>query len=144
MKNNWMKWVLPGVAVLILDRLVKWAAENGLFFDALRGAIRNSGMAFGWFQGKAGTILLFSLALVAVCLFLLRSTRISGLAPIALSLIAGGALGNMIDRLANGYVIDMFPFFGWFVFNVADAGVVAGVALCAFSLLFRPQDWSKA
>ena len=81
---------------------------------------------------------------MAVCLFLLRSTRISGLAPIALSLITGGALGNMIDRLANGYVIDMFPFFGWFVFNVADAGVVAGVALCAFSLLFRPQDWSKA
>ncbi len=144
MKKDWMKWALPGAAVLILDRLVKWAAESGFVLDALHAPIRNSGMAFGWFQGSAGTILLFSLALAAVCFFLLRGTRPSGLAPIALSLIVGGALGNMIDRVAYGYVIDMFPFFGWFVFNVADAGVVAGVALCAFSLLFRPQDWSKA
>ena len=88
-------------------------------------------------------ILIASVLLLAACFFLLRGMRPSGLAPIALSMIAGGALGNMIDRLLHGYVIDMVPFFGWFVFNVADVGVVAGAVLCGWSLLFRPQDWSK-
>ena len=143
MTKHWMAWALPGAAVLILDRLVKIAAEKGMVFPALHAAVLNSGMAFGWFQGNTGAILLFSLALAALCMVLLRGMHLSGLAPIAVSLIAGGALGNMIDRLAYGYVIDMFPFFGWFVFNVADAGVVAGAILCGFSLLFRPQDWSK-
>ena len=91
---------------------------------------------------RAIVIFFVSLLLLAACFFLLRKTRPTGLAPVALSMIAGGALGNMIDRLLHGYVIDMFPFFGWFVFNVADVGVVAGAVLCGWSLLFRPQDWS--
>ena len=105
---------------------------------------QNSGMAFGWFQGNSTVILVISALLVAVCFLLIRKMKPAGLAPIALSMIVGGALGNMIDRVAYGYVIDMFPFFGWFVFNVADVGVVAGVILCGWSLLFRPQDWSQA
>lgn len=138
-KVNWFRWVGPGLLVLILDRLVKW-----LFIRKIQPAVTsNSGMAFGLFQGNTGTILLISVILLIGCFFLLRGMRPSGLAPIALSMILGGALGNMIDRLLYGYVLDMFPFFNWFVFNVADVGVVAGAILCGFSLLFRPQDWSK-
>ena len=137
-KGYWLRWVLPGLLTLLLDRLIKW-----LHLRVSEGqAVRNTGMAFGMFQGNSAVILLVSAALAAVCVILLRNTRPSGLAPIALSMIAGGALGNMIDRLLHGYVIDMFPFFGWFVFNVADVGVVAGAVLCGWSLLFRPQDWS--
>ena len=137
-KGDWFMWVSPGLLVLLVDRLVKWihltVAENQ--------TVRNSGMAFGMFQGNSVLILIVSVLLLIACFFLLRKTRPTGLAPIALSMIAGGALGNMIDRLLHGYVIDMFPFFGWFVFNVADVGVVAGAVLCGWSLLFRPQDWS--
>ena len=104
--------------------------------------IQNTGMAFGLFQGNSTLILIVSILLLGAVFFLLRGMRPKGLAPIALSMIAGGALGNMIDRLLLGFVIDMFPFFGWFVFNVADVGVVAGAVLCGWSLLFRPQDWS--
>lgn len=121
--------------VLALDQALKIAFASE--------AIQNSGMAFGMFQGNPLTILLFSLILIVLCAFFLKRAKISGLGVIALSMMAGGALGNMIDRVARGYVIDLFPFFNWFVFNVADVGVVAGAALCAFSLLFRPQDWSK-
>ena len=139
---NWkevFRWIGPGLLVLLLDRLIK-----GLHLTASGDqTVRNSGMAFGMFQGNSVAILIVSLLLLAACFFLLRKTRPSGLAPIALSMIAGGALGNMVDRLLYGYVIDMFPFFGWFVFNVADVGVVAGAVLCGWSLLFRPQDWSK-
>lgn len=134
MKNKMTGWLLPGLTVLALDRAVKYLAPS---------PVRNSGMAFGMLEGNSAAILLFSAALLALCAYLLRGLRVSGLAPIALSMMAGGALGNMIDRLVFGYVIDVFPFFGWFVFNPADAGVVAGAALCGFSLLFRPQDWSK-
>ena len=127
-----------------MDRVVKMAVESGRGLSFLNGTIRNSGMAFGWLEGNAGLILLFSLVLAGAWLFLLKGTRLTGLAAAAISLMAGGALGNMIDRLAYGFVIDMFPFFGWFVFNVADVGVVAGAILCGFSLLFRPQDWRQA
>ena len=137
-KGYWLRWVLPGLLTLLLDRLIKW-----LHLRVSEGqTVRNTGMAFGMFQGNSTVILIVSILLLIACFFLLRKSRLSGLAPIALSMIAGGAAGNMIDRMLYGYVIDMFPFFGWFVFNAADAGVVAGAVLCGWSLLFRPKDWS--
>ncbi len=137
-KKGWFQWLWPGLLVLLADRLVKWVHLTA----SEAQTVRNSGMAFGMFQGNSIVILIVSVLLLAACFFLLRKSRPTGLAPIALSMIAGGALGNMIDRLLHGYVIDMFPFFGWFVFNVADVGVVAGAVLCGWNLLFRPQDWS--
>lgn len=58
----------------------------------------------------------------------------------------GGFLGNFLERLWHGWVLDMiyFPFLPWFVCNVADIAICAGVALLAGSLLFRPQDWKEA
>ena len=176
-KRIWMRWIGPGLLILILDRLIKqfhlWVVQPafdmrnrlseappyyqlllrlsdglGKAFSFLQGdagrvqSVRNTGMAFGLFEGNSIVILIGSALLLLACVFLLRGTRPAGLAPVSLSLILGGAAGNMIDRLLYGYVIDMFPFFGWFVFNAADVGVVAGAILCGWSLLFRPQDWS--
>ena len=138
-KQSWLRWIGPGLTVLVLDRWIKRLYEKKLQTDIMP----NSGMAFGLLEGNSIGILVGSILLILACAFLLRGLRPSGLAPVALSMIAGGALGNMIDRAAYGYVIDMFPFFNWFVFNVADVGVVAGAVLCGWSLLFRPQDWSK-
>ena len=86
-----------------------------------------------------------SLLALAGCFWLLRRARLSGLAPWGVSLLAGGALGNIIDRVLYGAVTDMFEllFIRFYIFNVADVGVVAGAILCGISLLFRPQDWSK-
>ena len=55
------------------------------------------------------------------------------------------ALGNALDRLVYGYVIDMIElqFIDFYIFNLADVGVVCGAILCGISLLFRPQDWSN-
>ncbi|MBR6185199.1 MAG: signal peptidase II [Clostridia bacterium] len=144
-----LAWTLPGLAVLLVDRAVK-VSLGSVNAPLIPGVIRltsawNTGMALGLFQGKAPWILLVSIALVCVCLYLIKDFRIRGLAPIALSMIAGGALGNMIDRVFLGYVIDMFEleFMDFYIFNVADAGVVTGAVLCGISLLFRPQDWSR-
>lgn len=141
--------IFPGLALLALDRMTKWAwraADQTLIpgVIALRGT-QNTGMALGLFQGGAPVILALSLLAAAGCLFLLRRVRLSGLAPWGVSLLAGGALGNMIDRVLYGAVTDMFEllFMRFYIFNVADVGVVVGAVLCGISLLFRPQDWSK-
>ena len=144
-----LRWVLPGVLVLLLDRGTKlWL--DGVDSPLIPGIIKltpahNTGMALGLFQGNALGILAFSAVLILAAVFLARDMSISGLAPIALSMIAGGALGNMIDRAAYGYVIDMFDFqfVRFYIFNAADAGVVIGAVLCGISLLFRPRDWRK-
>ncbi len=135
--------------MLGLDRIIKalWGEKSAVLIPgviALRPT-RNTGMALGLFQGKTAAILIASVLLAGACLWLLRDTRAKGLAAVSLSMIAGGALGNLIDRVALGYVIDMFEllFMHFYIFNAADAGVVAGVILCAVSLLFRPQDWSR-
>ena len=135
--------IWPGLLLLALDRISKWAwktADQVL----IRGA-QNTGMALGLFQGGAPVILALSLLALAGCFWLLRRARLSGLAPWGVSLLAGGALGNIIDRVLYGAVTDMFEllFIRFYIFNVADVGVVAGAILCGISLLFRPQDWSK-
>ena len=142
-------WILPGFIILILDRVVKAACGdmNGILIPgviALRST-RNTGMALGLFQGGVWVILAVSVLLIIAAYFLLRDMRLAGWAPLGISLMAGGALGNMIDRVAFGYVMDMFEvlFMDFYIFNVADVGVVAGAAICGASLLFRPRDWSK-
>jgi signal peptidase II len=94
----------------------------------------NSGAAFSNFQG--GRILLSalaSLALLAFGLMMYRSTPEQRMRRVALALIAGGTLGNLVDRLRDGAVTD-FVFLhvrghGWPIFNVADVALVVGVAL---------------
>jgi len=60
-------------------------------------------------------------------------------------LMLGGAVGNMIDRLFTGYVVDMIEvlFIDFAIFNVADAALTVGCLLMAWSLIFRPDDWSE-
>ena len=147
--KKWMAWICPGLAALAADWAVKAFLSDteavlipGVI--ALRPA-RNTGMALGLLQGNALLIAGVSLALAALCIYLLRDIRVTGMGRFGLSLIAGGALGNLWDRLALGSVRDMFEllFVDFYVFNAADAAVVTGVILCAVSLLFRQRDWSK-
>lgn len=144
-----MQWLLPGALILLADRITKALLDGKQavlvpHVIGLRG-VHNTGMALGLMEGKTWLVLVLSVVLIGLCLILLRRTRLRGLAPCAVSLMAGGALGNLIDRIALGYVIDLFEllFMDFYIFNVADAGVVAGAALCAVSLLIRPDDWSR-
>ncbi len=141
--------VLPGLCIFVLDRLFKiWFRDVDISLIpgvlALRSA-KNTGMAMGLFSGNALVLFIASVVVVLFCLLLLRKYRISGLACFSLSLIAGGALGNMADRLFLGYVIDMIDveLINFYIFNVADIGVVCGAILCGISLLFRPEEWSS-
>jgi len=100
---------------------------------------RNTGISYGMFQsaGPAGQWLLLAFKVLAVALLWIWLARAhSRMTAISLGLIIGGAVGNGIDRLAYGWVMDFVFFhvstatwqFNWYVFNLADVAIVAGVA----------------
>ncbi len=103
--------------------------------------ITNTGSAFGLFQGQ--TFLLTIVALVSVAVLLLYAVLFyrrfpfldNWLAWVGLSLVLGGTVGNLIDRLRLGYVTDFIDFGFWPAFNLADSTVVVGVIIFVYSLL---------
>jgi signal peptidase II len=107
----------------------------------------NKGISYGWFQqdGPFGQWPLLALKGVAVALLWIWLSRATDrLTALALGLIVGGALGNGIDRLAYGAVVDFALLhiqtaswsFNWYVFNLADVAIVAGVAGLLYESLF--------
>ena len=141
--------IIAALAVIALDQASKlWLLR---VFDIVRhGAVKvtpffdlvlawNTGISYGWFQdeGAAGQLILLAVKVVAVIVLAIWMARSqSRLATFALGLIIGGAIGNGIDRLAYGAVVDFALFhveiggntFNWYVFNLADVAIVAGVA----------------
>jgi len=142
------------VAVLILDRWTKLLIQkrfelNGSIsvIDGLFNItyVRNTGVAFGIFSSissPAKTVLLSvftACAAVVVVTYSVRSPARNRLLQIALSLILGGALGNLYDRLVYGYVVDFLELYAgsyhWPSFNVADSAISIGVALLALEII---------
>jgi signal peptidase II len=140
--------VVAAAIVLVLDQASKfWLVR--VFDIAHRGAVKvtpffdlvlawNQGISFGWFQndGPMAQIVLLAIKAVAVVILAVWMARSHTLlATIALGLIIGGAVGNGIDRFAYGAVVDFALFhvqigentFNWYVFNLADVAIVAGV-----------------
>lgn len=107
----------------------------------------NEGVSFGMMSGL-GVWILIALALVITVLFSVWLTRATGwVQTVALALVIGGAVGNVIDRLRFGAVADFFDFhiMGWHypAFNVADCGVVVGIALLVFDGIFLEPKRAK-
>lgn len=103
--------------------------------------ITNTGVAFGLLPGMSDLFVVIALVVVAILLFYYRQLpRGQWLVRAALGLQLGGALGNLLDRLIRGSVVDFvdvnfWPLREWPVFNVADASIVAGVVFLGISLL---------
>jgi signal peptidase II len=146
---------LIAFVVLLLDRLSKrLVAKDISLHDSVTVIkrvfyithVENSGAAFGIFndspsQWKIGLLVLFSIvALVIVSALLWKSSHTLTASAIGLSLILGGAMGNLWDRLLNGRVVDfLLVYIGsyqWPAFNVADSAIVVGAGLLVFEILF--------
>ncbi len=101
--------------------------------------VRNIGAAFGMFKGLGKTffIILSASAIAFIIYLLVRKTYNT----IGLSLILGGAIGNLIDRLVYGMVIDFIDFsvgtFHWPAFNIADSSLTIGIGIILLSHLFK-------
>jgi signal peptidase II len=141
--------IIAAIAVLILDQASKvWLLF--VFDIAHRGAVRvtpffdlvlawNVGISFGWFQNDSqiaqiSLMVIKAVAVIVLAIWMARSRTL--IATLALGLIIGGAVGNGIDRFAYGAVVDFALFhlqigvntYNWYVFNLADVAIVAGVA----------------
>ncbi len=140
------------ILVLILDQASKWAIlhlvmdpprviEVTGFFNLVLAY--NRGVSFGLFSNdwSLGPYVLAGIAFVIACgvIFWVRSQR-SVLPLLAAGMIVGGAVGNLIDRLVHGAVVDFLDLhlsgYHWPAFNVADCGVVIGVLLLLYDSLF--------
>lgn len=138
------------VAVVVLDQvskaLVRSSIMPGASVPLVRGVfeltyVRNVGAAFGLFPGRQPVFIAVSVAvLVGVAIYWRRARPSEWPVVIALSLIFGGSLGNLIDRVGVGKVTDFFYFsvVDFPVFNVADIAIVGGAILLMAWLLFGP------
>jgi len=107
----------------------------------------NTGAAFSLFADspahwKTGLLIGFSiLAMIIVSTLLWKETRVFTLTGVSLSLILGGAVGNLWDRVASGRVVDFLLLYvkqyQWPVFNLADSAIVVGASILVFEILFR-------
>ena len=138
------------VAILIaLDQVSKYIIDNNFFEGDTLGVItdffhityvKNRGIAFGMFQGKLDIISIATvITIIAIIYYLYRDrNKMPILEKIGFNFILAGAIGNMIDRVARGFVIDMIDFRGiWaFVFNLADVWINIGVLLILLEYFF--------
>jgi signal peptidase II len=148
MKSTLRLGVITAIVTLALDQASKLWLLFG-FDIGHRGAVKvtsffdlvlawNIGISFGWFQNdnaaaQVGLMTVKVVAVIALAIWMARSRTV--MATVALGLIIGGAVGNGIDRLAYGAVVDFALFhvqigektLNWYVFNLADVAIVAGV-----------------
>lgn len=104
--------------------------------------VKNDGAAFSIFSSKQLFLIIATSVVICLVLGLLIRSVTQGANPwlcLSLALIAGGAIGNLIDRMRFNYVIDYFefPFVNFAIFNVADVFIVMGTALLCFLVLFK-------
>jgi len=157
-----LPYVFLVATTLVLDRWTKALIQNrfdlnesipvidGLFNITY---VRNTGVAFGIFSSISSPAKSFLLSIftafaaVVVVTYSMRSPARNRLLQIALALILGGALGNLYDRLAYGYVVDFLEFYvrsyHWPSFNIADSAISVGVLLLAIEII-RNETPSRA
>jgi signal peptidase II len=142
--------------VLVLDQLSKFMATLYVA-PAGRGGIQvlglplyltyvtNTGAAFGILRDQVLLLAGIALVVIAATVYIERRGPPTGLwIRVALGLQLGGALGNLMDRLRLGYVVDFIDLRWWPVFNLADSAIVIGVAMIVASMIFAGSRSSRA
>lgn len=138
-------------AVIVIDQLTKavvraaaaagggvWTAELIPGVLGLR-FVRNTGAAFSLGEGFSGALVVLAVAVViAMTAYLARTRLVSRVEVAGLAMVAGGAVGNALDRLLFGFVTDFFAteFMDFAVFNVADIGITVGVVVAFIGFAF--------
>jgi len=130
------------LAIVVADQLTKlWVLHRADFSGGPIALapflditlVWNRGISYGLFQtdgwGRWVLVGLTGVAIVALCVWMMRTQR--ALVALGVAAIVGGAVGNLIDRLLYGAVVDFVHFhvgrFSWYIFNIADAAIVVGV-----------------
>ncbi|MDO5376629.1 signal peptidase II [Staphylococcus rostri] len=137
------------IVVLIADQLTKWVVATQMMigdsFTVIPNFLsitshRNNGAAWGILSGQMGFFILITIVIIiALVVFYIREAKNNLFMQVAISLLLAGALGNFIDRVMNGEVVDFVDtlIFGYDfpIFNIADASLTLGVGLLVILLL---------
>ncbi|HTY64488.1 MAG TPA: signal peptidase II [Acidobacteriota bacterium] len=152
------KYYTVSVLILLIDYLTKWVVRVKLDpnqpFELLPGFLRlsyweNTGVAFGLFDALTSTwkpYILVAMGVAAVIVILVYSAHMPPdrkLMQLSLAIVIGGILGNLVDRVARGSVIDFIEFhiydsFHWPNFNAADSAITIGIALLLIDTVKNP------
>ncbi len=130
--------------VLSLDQISKFLISAKLqlnqTFPLIKGVlgltlIHNRGAAFGILRNQLFLFIITTITAIVLIYFGIKKNRHNKYQVVCLSFILAGALGNLIDRLRFGYVIDFLNFYIWPVFNIADSAITVGAILLAWAIL---------
>jgi signal peptidase II len=138
-------------SVLLLDQSTKILASKNILLGQTIPVIsnifhltlvHNKGAAFGIFKNQTALFILTSLTAIFIISYKLKARSAAGrldILVVSLGLILAGTLGNLIDRLFLGYVVDFFDFRIWPVFNIADSAITVGAILLGWTILFNKK-----
>ena len=158
MKKKYWILLIVFLVVIALDQSTKLIIQQTLplhktveiipgFFNLIH--VRNTGGAFGIFggeKGPVGSVLFVAASLVAVGILVILFMRVKEhekMLKFSFALLLSGAIGNLIDRVSYGEVVDFLDFhvssYHWPAFNVADSAISVGIGLMALELLIKEQ-----
>jgi signal peptidase II len=143
-RAQWVALAIVAAAAVVADQLTKWLVGSALSLGesfAVAGPfsihhVRNTGIAFGLFSNETtGVIFVTAAAVGGMLVFFARAGQRHAMVPIALGLVLGGSISNLVDRVRLGHVTDFLDFDYWPAFNLADTFIVVGVALLFLSFV---------
>ena len=156
-----MKKILPiSLLLIVIDQIVKILVINKMalqqsiivinnFFNITY--VRNTGAAWSILSGNVLLLIMISvLALVAIYYYLIKDKDLNKIDIVSYSMLIGGIIGNLIDRIVHGYVIDYLDFrifnYNFPIFNIADTLIVISIIIIGISLIvgeYREQNRNK-
>jgi signal peptidase II len=150
-RDGW--FLLLAAAIVGVDQLTKWVIRASIergdavevlpFFRIVH--VTNTGAAFGMLQGAGPLLIVASLAgLAAIVVYLFNPGFAHPVVRLGLACMLGGAVGNLIDRVAEGRVVDFLKVPHWPAFNVADSAISIGVVILLWSMLFQDTERDRS
>lgn len=146
-RDGW--FFVVALVVIGLDQFVKWVIRESVGLGDRHSVVwpleivhfTNSGAAFGMLQGAGPLLVLTSVVgMAAITIYLFNPEFAHPLMRLGLALMLGGAVGNLIDRVKDGEVVDFIKVPNFPAFNVADSAITIGVLLLAWTMLREPAS----
>ena len=142
--RDWIFYVLT-IAVIIFDQITKYVVRETIplydtlievgIFSIVHG--QNTGSAFGLFAGFTNFLIIASLiGLGLILYFFVKQASANLFVRVSVGLIVGGAVGNLIDRIKGGFVVDFISVGWWPAFNVADSAISIGMTVMVLFMIF--------
>ena len=148
-RSQWLVLALVAGAAVLADQLTKQVVGRTLALGEsvdIAGPfsihhVQNSGIAFGLFGSRTSIVIVVTAVVVcAMLVFFARAGRRHPVMPVALGLVLGGSIANLIDRIRLGHVTDFLDLVAWPAFNLADTFIVVGVGILFGTLVLGDRS----